>query len=499
MATTFNTRISLKYDTYANWVEKDPVLLAGEAAVVVVPASTGAVAKEPAILFKVGDGSSKFSQLQFAAGLAADVYDWAKAESKPSYSASEISGLSDYISGQIQDTDTQYKLEVDADNARKFHLYSQAKGGSAWTLVSTITIPDEIVYTLTEGATNGTVKFNGTDVKVHGLGTAAFKNEDAFDTSGAAEAVKGASGDADTAVTVYGARKLAQKGVDNAAAAKSAADAAQVAADAAQADADALDTAIGTVPEGKTIVGMISEAQAAATYDDTALKGRVSTVEGKVTTLIGDDASKSARAIASEEVAKIVAGAPTAYDTLKEIADWISTHKDDAAAMNSAITALENIVDGIGGEGEKATVVAYVDAAIDALKIGDYAKAAELTTLAGRVTTLEGKAHEHANKAELDKIATGDKAKWDGAVSKQHEHANKTILDGISEAKVAAWDGAVDKQHEHTNKTVLDAITSAKVADWDSKAAGDHKHDITALQQASGYVIFNCGSASVNI
>ena len=43
--TTFNTRISLKYDTYANWVNKDPVLLAGELAVVVVPAATGAVAK----------------------------------------------------------------------------------------------------------------------------------------------------------------------------------------------------------------------------------------------------------------------------------------------------------------------------------------------------------------------------------------------------------------------------------------------------------------------
>lgn len=36
---TFNTRISLKYDTYANWINKDPVLLAGEAAVVVVPQS----------------------------------------------------------------------------------------------------------------------------------------------------------------------------------------------------------------------------------------------------------------------------------------------------------------------------------------------------------------------------------------------------------------------------------------------------------------------------
>ena len=115
------------------------------------------------------------------------------------------------------------------------------------------------------------------------------------------------------------------------------------------------------------------------------------------------------------------------------------------------------------------------------------------------VQTAISKAHEHANKAELDKIITGDKAKWDGAVAKQHEHSNKTILDGISKAKVDVWDGAVAKQHEHANKTVLDGITGAKVSEWDSKAAGDHKHDITALQQASGYVVFNCGSATMNI
>ena len=184
--TTFNTRISLKYDTYAQWVEKDPQLLVGEVAVVVVPAETGAVAKEPAVLFKVGDGAHKFSELQFTADLAADVCDWAKAASKPTYSANEIDGLSDYISGEIQDTDTQYKLEVDADNSRKFHLYSQAKGTSTWNLVSTITIPDETVYTLAEGTANGTVKFNGEDVKVHGLGPAAYKDEGAFDAAGAA-------------------------------------------------------------------------------------------------------------------------------------------------------------------------------------------------------------------------------------------------------------------------------------------------------------------------
>lgn len=77
---------------------------------------------------------------------------------------------------------------------------------------------------------------------------------------------------------------------------------------------------------------------------------------------------------------------------MKEVSDWISTHGQDAASMNSAILALQNILDGIGDtdSGESATVVAYVQAAIAALNIGDYATAANLTALAKRVTTAEG-------------------------------------------------------------------------------------------------------------
>ena len=148
---------------------------------------------------------------------------------------------------------------------------------------------------------------------------------------------------------------------------------------------------VGTLPEGataSTVVGYVDE-KTAGIASDAALQD----LNGKVTTLVGEDTNKSARAIAAEETAKIVAGADASYDTLKEIADWISSHSTDAAAMNSAIVALQGIVDGIGGEGEKATVVAYVDDAIAALKIGDYAKAADLTALAGRVSALEsGKA-----------------------------------------------------------------------------------------------------------
>lgn len=45
----------------------------------------------------------------------------------------------------------------------------------------------------------------------------------------------------------------------------------------------------------------------------------------------------SIRDIISEEIAKVVAGAPASLDTLKEISDWISSHESDAASMNSQI------------------------------------------------------------------------------------------------------------------------------------------------------------------
>ena len=161
---------------------------------------------------------------------------------------------------------------------------------------------------------------------------------------------------------------------------------AQDAAIAAQSDIDALETVVGA--------------------DDTAgLRKRIKDNETAIGTLRGTDTGKSARAIAAEEVAKVVNGAPESFDTLKELSDWISTHGTDATAMNTAITKLQGIVAGIGGEGEKATVVAYVTDAIAALKIGDYAKAADLTALAARVKTLED---SPAARITSEKIAAWD-------------------------------------------------------------------------------------------
>lgn len=46
------------------------------------------------------------------------------------------------------------------------------------------------------------------------------------------------------------------------------------------------------------------------------------------------------------KIAEIVANAPEDLDTLKEIADWIKTHANDASAMNTAISANTEAING---------------------------------------------------------------------------------------------------------------------------------------------------------
>ena len=179
----FNTRIQNKYDTYAQWTTNNIIPKQGELCIVVVPAGSGVIPQEPAVLFKVGDGTSHFNELPFITAKAGDIYAWAKSENKPTYTASEIQDLAEFI--KQQDADTQYKIEASVEDPRQFVLYVKSTGGD-FVAQDTITIPDT-VYTLTEGDTDGTVKFNNTNVSVHGLKSAAFKNMEDFDPAGAAD------------------------------------------------------------------------------------------------------------------------------------------------------------------------------------------------------------------------------------------------------------------------------------------------------------------------
>ena len=497
---TFNTRIKNKIDTYANWVEKDPVLLNGEIAVVVIPAETGAVQGEPVTLFKVGDGTKKFSQLDFIGAKAADVYSWAKASTKPEYTATEIKGLADYISGEIQDTDTQYKLEADAEDGHKFYLYSKAKGDKAFgtTPVSTITIP-ETVYTLVEGTANGTVKFNGTDVKVHGLGSAAYTAADAYDESGAADAaLASAKAYADGKDTAIAAAKKA--GTD------------------AQSAVDALSDKVGTVTEGKTVVQMIADAQTAATYNDTAVKASIKSNADAIATLNG---ASTVTGSVDKKIADAINDFSTkvsedgTVNTFKELIDYASTHQGEYSTLSGEVQKNTTAIATLNGKDTDAGSVAKtVKDAVDA------AKATLQGNIDGKVDKVTGKGlstNDYTNdeKTKLEGIADGAQV---NVIESVKVNGSALAVSGKAVA-ITVPTGALADKNEVAEADFAAALKNKINGKVDSANCGDiishdaaefataghnhdtvysklgHNHKIEDLEQET-YIIFDCGSAS---
>lgn len=179
--TTLNTRIALKYDTLTNWNASEFILKKGEVAICSLANSeTAEQSTPPAVLLKVGDGVHKFRELPWASGLAADVYGWAKAATKPSYTPGEVG----------------------ADSAGS--AASALASAKAYTDQQIGALPAQAEYTLETGAADGSLVLKKDGVAV-----------------GDAAVVKGWA-------TLLA---KAQKGVDDAAAAAAAAQAAQSTAD----------------------------------------------------------------------------------------------------------------------------------------------------------------------------------------------------------------------------------------------------------------------------
>ena len=180
MATTsLKTRIMLKYDSYENWSAADNQyrLLRGEIACAKIDTGEPATSTNYATgktKIKIGDGEHTFNELTWASALAADVYDWAKAASKPSYTYTEVGA------------DKSGAAATAESNAK------------AYTDQKIAAIPAAAEYTLEPGTTDGSLVLKKDNVAV-----------------------------GDDAVVKGWAELLAkaQKGIDDAAAAKAAADA----------------------------------------------------------------------------------------------------------------------------------------------------------------------------------------------------------------------------------------------------------------------------------
>ena len=105
------------------------------------------------------------------------------------------------------------------------------------------------------------------------------------------------------------------------------------------------------------------------------------------------NAVASSKTYTDDQINFVLCGATEAFDTLKEVEEWINGHSG---------------------------------------KTGDILK---------DINDLKASAHTHNNKALLDTY-TQTEANLADAVAKKHEHSNKTVLDGITSEKVAQWDAA---------------------------------------------------------
>ena len=496
------TRISLKYDNYANCHSKNPTLLEGEVAVVVVPNSdpVGNITNVPTVLFKVGDGAKKFDELPWVSGPAGDVYAWAKAPNKPSYKANEISGLSDFISGQIQDTDTQYRIAI---SGRTVQLFKKNKDDGAFgtTPDSTFNLPDETLHTLIEGTTNGTVKYDGKDVKVHGLGSAAYEDSTFLDAN-IADAKK-AGTDAQTAVNALSSKVGTVS--EGQTVIGLIADAKKAGTDA-QASVEALDTRVGVIPSGSTATTVIQ-------YVDKKIEAIPEQIDYSLTVTNPESPTyaqvyefkQRGKTIGTINIPKDMVVQSGTVETKAEAGAWGKAgtylHLVLANAENSSIYInvgdLIEYVSAGSGENDAIQISISADHKVSAsVKNGSIT----LAMLAEAVKTEINKAHTHANKTELDKIAVGDKDKWDAMQGNAETYTNTKIAE-----KIEALDGSAIATAEAEGKISvltgveeINGVISKKSEATLAKIA--KTGNVADLMQTSGnYIIFNCGSATENI
>lgn len=175
-----------------------------------------------------------------------------------------------------------------------------------------------------------------------------------------------------------------------------------------------------------------------AVIDAKAESSEVSTLSGKIDTLNGTGSGSVSKAItdAFNDFATKVSddGVVNSY---KELIDWAAEHGGEAAQMTAAITNIENLLTGIGGEGDPATVKAAIAAAINDLNIGNYYTKTEVdTALNGKVSKEDGKGlsqndFTNAFKSKLDGIQDGTTAN-----TVAYDAATQTVtLSGFSVAE----------------------------------------------------------------
>ena len=471
--TTFNTRIQNKIDTYENYntVKDRFIPLKGEVCIATVSTQVDGVQSPPQTLIKIGDGKSTWGSLKWLSATAADVADSLKG-SNPTLPAASITGLNEYISGQIQDTNTLYRLVASGDMGIQLQSKEKGEEDTAFKNVGSPIVLTAPTYNLIPGDTNGTVKFGiageESEVAVTGLKSGAYVD---MASLALAEVSCGAT-------EVIGSIKQ-ENGV-------------VTATKKTLTDAD-----IPSIPTSKV------------TNLDTTLAGKQDTL-----TFNTPYNATSNKAATMTDVQNAVSGLANAMHYVGESATNPSTgtatvegHEDWAAGDVVTYQSKEYVYDGenwreLGDESSFAIKGSIVDADIAANANIAQSKIAGLETalagkagtdvtdgLSSRLDTAEGEIDDlQASVGQIDtKISTAI-----GALDKADSAVANQFVNSVSEENGVIT--VTRAQPEISNVNGLQAALDLKANDSEISTVGK-TGNITDLI-ANGTIILNCGSSS---
>lgn len=411
-----STRILNKVDTLENWNKSTLPLKKGEIAIATVAATAGTGLTEPVCMIKIGeDGVKTFKELPWNVyAKASDVIAAAKSESAlTTFVNNVIAGAGIATDAALKTLTTRVGTAENDIDALEGLVGEKAVATQISDAIAALKLAD-------------TYEVNGEAAKVQNAldsykasndtAIAGIKTGDVINDFKSVETELGKKQAAGDYATKTEAQGYADAKDDAIAAAKKA-------GTDAQADVDALKTKVGTVPDDKTVVQMIADAQTAATYDDAAVKADIKKNKEDIATvsaLVGDTAVASQISTAVADAKTELKGSTSDTDASATIAGAKKYADKLDTAMDARVDALESAV------GEGGSVAAQITAEIAKLDKADKAVAGKYVSavseedgvitvvradLPDYTNTYAAKEHNHAIADVIGlQTALGDKA-----------------------------------------------------------------------------------------
>lgn len=404
-----NVRIKHKYDKYSNWLTSEIVLEKGELAIAEIPSQQtfeepdgSTVLTPPAIGIKVGNGDDVFKNLPWIQSTAGDVYAWAKEASKPTYTAEEIENLEDYIAGKVNDTNTSYRFLYESD---ALYIFEFNIGQD---------IPEEL---------------NPDDATYVVPITVSTK----VDKVESAENIEG------NIVLLTADGNIKDSGTN-------------------------LDTFLTDYEEFKSnydeMEGTVSDINERLITAEGNVEGLITSVD-----ILNGDGEGSVQKQVADAIAAIVDNAPENFDTLKEIADFITSEEDGGAAgLINRVGALES----------------------------------ELTSLQETtIKDLTDLSHSHENKELLDGITQDDIDKWNSSGSEQDI---TDLQNRITEVETILGDGETEGLRKDVvdNTDRIDVIEENVSANTEALTTAVQTISISGMTEEDEAVIKNGTNVEIN-